>query len=116
MKWNVRSVIRLISPILAFPVLYIPYALLNSAVIVDWLGCGCPIMDESGNMVHDYFSANDFTRLFWVFLSLCVTVIAVVLSKRIIRGKKWLRVPYIIGMFGISLFLSYPFIQMMLWS
>ncbi len=112
---TVKKIGVLISPLL-FSVLAIPYSFINRRFIVNWLGCGCPFMDESGNMVHDYFSANDFTRLFWVFLSLCVTVIAVVLSKRIIREKKWLRVLYIIGMFGISLFLSYHFIQMMLWS
>ena len=115
MKWNVKNGIRLISPILVFPILYIPYAFLNSAVIVDWLGCGCPKIDASGEMIHDYFSANDFTRIFWFIIAVGVTVLAWVLSKKVI-GKKWVRVVYIAGMFVASLVVMGWIVQRMMWS
>ena len=115
MKWNVRSVIRLISPILAFPVLYIPYALLNSAVIVDWLGCGCPKIDASGEMIHDYFSANDFTRIFWFIIAVGVTVLAWFLSKKVLE-KKWVRVVYTAGMFVVSMLVMSWIVQRMMWN
>ena len=114
MKWNVKNGIRLISPILVFPVLYIPYAFLNSAVIVDWLGCGCPKIDASGEMIHDYFSANDFTRIFWFVIAVGVTVLSWFLSKNILK-KKWVRVLYTAGMFGVSLFVMCWFVRSMMW-
>ncbi len=106
----------LISPLFLFAILLIPYSWANQQFIVDWLGCGCPVINELGNMVENNFNANDFTALFWLFISVCVTVISVFLSKRIPREKLWLRVLYIIGMLVISLFISYQFIQMMLWN
>lgn len=35
----------------------------NQQLLVKWLGCGCPVIDEFGNMVEDNFNANDFTAL-----------------------------------------------------
>ncbi len=116
MRKTIKTISILSSPLLLFAILVIPYQLVNQRFIVDWLGCGCPVLDDAGNMVHNYFNANDFTRLFWLFITLCVTGIAVFLSKRIPREKLWLRILYIIGMLVISLFISYQFIQMMLWS
>lgn len=111
-----KKAVLLFSPLLLFAILLVPYSLINQHFIVHWLGCGCPIVEESGNMVENYFNANDFTALFWLFITLCVTVIAAFLSKRIPREKMWFRVLYIIGMLVISLFISYQFIQMMMWN
>ena len=113
---SMKKIGVLISPLLSFVILFIPYQFINHRFLVDWLGCGCPIVDASGNMIHNYFNANDFTRLFWLFMTLCVTGLSVFLSKRIPREKLWLRILYIIGMFLVSLFISCRFIQMMLWS
>ena len=83
--------------------------------IVDWLGCGCPVIDEAGNMVENNFNANDFTALFWLVISACVVAISVFLSKRIQKEKMWFRVLYIVGMLLISLVITYQFCQMMMW-
>ncbi len=112
----IKKLCSLFSPLSLFPILLIPYSWINHRFLLDWLGCGCPVLDDAGNMVHNYFNANDFTRLFWLFITLCVTGIAVFLSKRVPHEKLWLRILYIIGMLVISLFISYQFIQMMLWS
>ena len=106
----------LLTPISLFAVLFIPYSLLNQHFIVEWLGCGCPVTDEAGNMVENNFSANDFTALFWLFISICVTVISAFLSKRIPKEKMRFRVLYIAGMLLISLFITYYFCQMMMWN
>lgn len=116
MKKGIKRALVLIAPLLIFAILLVPYSLVNQGFLVDWLGCGCPILDESGNMVENNFNANDFTRLFWVFITICITVISVFLSKRISRERLWLRILYVIGMLVISLFISYQFIQMMLWN
>ena len=113
---SMKTIGVLISPLLSFVILFIPYQFINHRFLVDWLGCGCPIVDASGNMIHNYFNANDFTRLFWLLITLCVTGLSVFLSKRIPCEKPWLRILYIIGMFLVSLFISCRFIQMMLWS
>ena len=106
----------LASPLLLFVILLVPYSWANQQFIVDWLGCGCPVVDEFGNMVENNFNANDFTALFWSFISICATVVSALLSKRIPREKMWLRVLYIIGMFLVSLLITYQFCQMMMWK
>ena len=115
MKRNVRNVIKLISPVLVFPVLFIPYSLLNSKVIVEWLGCGCPKIDASGEMIRDYFSANDFTAIFWYVTAIGVTILAGVLSKEVFQ-KKWAGTVYVGGMFVVSLVAAYRMMQGMMWN
>ena len=106
-----------ISPLLLFAVLFLPYCWLNSAVIVEVFGCGCPQSNDRGEMVYPTFSANDFTMLFWLLVSACVTAMAVFLSiKKIPGDRKWLRVVYVAGMLIASIFISYIFSRLMMWS
>ena len=113
---NVKKIIILLTPILLFAVLFVPYSLANQHFIVDWLGCGCPVIDEAGNEVENNFNANDFTALFWLFISACVTAISAFLSKIILKEKVWLRVLYIVGMLVLSILITYQFCQMMMWK
>ena len=112
----VKKIMIFVSPLLLFVVLVVPYSLANQHFIVDWLGCGCPVTDEYGNMVENNFNANDFTALFWLFVSICATTVSVLLSKRIPRERLWLRVLYILGIFLISILISYHFYQIMMWN
>jgi formate hydrogenlyase subunit 3/multisubunit Na+/H+ antiporter MnhD subunit len=113
---HIKKAVVLASPLLLFLILFIPYHLINQEFIVKWLGCGCPIVDNSGNMIENYFSANDFTALFWLVVTACATAISVFLSKRISKEKTWAKVLYVAGMFLISLLVTYCFIQMMMWN
>ena len=113
---NVKKIVILLTPILLFAVLFVPYSLANQHFIVDWLGCGCPVIDEAGNEVENNFNANDFTALFWLFISACVTAISAFLSKIILKEKVWLRVLYIVGMLVLSILITYQFCQMMMWK
>ena len=113
---NVKKIVILLTPILLFAILFVPYILVNQHFIVDWLGCGCPVIDEAGNMVENNFNANDFTALFWLFISACVTAISAFLSKIIPKEKVWLRVLYIVGMLVLSILITYQFCQMMAWN
>ena len=113
---SIKMIAILLIPLLLFAILLVPYSLVNQHFIVDWLGCGCPVIDEAGNMVENNFNANDFTALFWLFISICVTAISVFLSKRIQKEKMWFRVLYILGMFLVSLLITYQFCQMMMWN
>ena len=113
---SIKMMAILLTPLLLFAILLVPYSLVNQHFIVDWLGCGCPVIDEAGNMVENNFNANDFTALFWLFISICVTAISVFLSKRIQKEKMWFRVLYILGMFLVSLFITYQFCRMMMWN
>ena len=113
---NVKKIVILMTPILLFAILFVPYSLVNQHFIVDWLGCGCPVIDEAGNMVENNFNANDFTALFWLFISACVTAISAFLSKIIPKEKVWLRVLYIVGMLVLSILITYQFCQMMMWN
>ena len=113
---SIKMMAILLTPLLLFAILLVPYSLVNQHFIVDWLGCGCPVIDEAGNMVENNFNANDFTALFWLCISICVTAISVFLSKRIQKEKMWFRVLYILGMFLVSLLITYQFCQMMMWN
>lgn len=112
---RIKTIAILLTPILLFAILFDPYNFVNQHYIVDWLGCGCPTTDAAGNIVENYFNANDFTALFWLFISTCVTAISVFLSKRIPKEKMWLRVLYIAGMLLVSLLISYRFWKLMMW-
>ena len=113
---NVKKIAVLLTPILLFAVLFVPYSLVNQHFIVDWLGCGCPVIDTAGNMVENNFNANDFTALFWLCVSACVTALSAFLSKRIPKEKAWLRVLYIVGMLVLSILITYHFCLMMMCS
>ena len=116
-KSVIKTIAILIMPLLLFAILFIPYSWLNSAVIVDVFGCGCPQVKENGEIVHPSFNANHFTLLFWLFISICVTVISVFISiKNIPNNNKWLRVIYVAGMFTVSIVISYSFLQLMMWN
>lgn len=112
----IKTIAVLIAPLLLFAVLFVPYCWVNQNFIVEWLGCGCPKVDASGQIVYSNFNANDFTALFWYFITACVTAISVFTSKRIPKEKMWLRILYIVCMFAVSLLISHKFCQMMLWD
>ena len=113
---SIKKFVILITPLLLFAVLLIPYSWVNQQFIAEWFGCGCPVIDEFGNMVENNFNANDFTALFWLFISICATIISVFLSKRIPKEKMWLKILYIVGMFLASLLITHQFRQMMMWN
>ena len=115
-KLSFKKLLILVSPLLMFAILLVPYSWANQAFIVDLFGCGCPKVDEFGNIIHPDFNANDFTRLFWLFISICTTVISVVLSGKILREKMWFRVLYVLGMLAGSLLITHQFCQMMMWK
>ncbi len=112
----IKKIAVLVAPLLLFVVLLVPYSWANQQFIVEWLGCGCPVIDEFGNMVENNFNANDFTALFWLFISICTTIISVFSSRSISKEKIWLRVLYVIGMLLVSFLITYQFYQMMMWN
>lgn len=106
---NLKSILLLLLPLLLFAVLVVPYSYINSEYLVDIFGCGCPQIDENGNMVENTFNANDVTAIFWFCVTAAVTVISGVLSVRL--PKLWMRITYTAAMFGISLVITYSLIQ-----
>jgi hypothetical protein len=115
MKINTKTILLLTVPILMFFILVVPYKYANQSFIVDWLGCGCPQIDETGNLIRNNFNANDFSRLFWSVISVIATTLAVFLSKRIPYKKLWLRIAYVAFVFVSAISISYMFVQSMLW-
>ena len=112
----VKKLAILVAPLLLFAILLVPYSLVNEHFIVDWLGCGCPKIDEAGNVIENNFNANDFTALFWLFISVCVTAISAFLSTKIPKKKMWLRAVYVVCMLAISLLIAKYFCQSMMWK
>ena len=108
----IKSVVVLAAPLLLFAILLVPYSWLNQSLIVDIFGCGCPKFTETGEVITPDFNANHFTALFWSVISLCATVLAGVLSKRI--PKLWLRIVYILAIALVALLISQEVTQMMM--
>lgn len=110
------KILCLALPILLFFVLVVPYSILNEKVIVELLGCGCPVYDEdTGTTITNNFNANDFTACFWAAITVCATVMSAFLTK-LIPKKAWVKVTYVAGVFAVSLAISYRFIQGMMWN
>ena len=109
----VKNIAILASPLLMFAILLIPYSWANQQFIVEWFGCGCPKLDEFGNTISPDFNANDFTALFWLFISVCVTTISAFLSKKISKKYWWLRIVYIVGMLALSLLIASHFTRLL---
>jgi hypothetical protein len=97
-----KKYFKLFWQLLIFPVLYIPYLILNGAVIVKWLGCGCPRIAEDGSIIQNRFNANSFTLLFWTFIAVVVLGISVYSMRKI---QKWyFKLLYLLFMLMISCF------------
>ena len=105
----VKKIAILIAPLLLFAVLLIPYSWFNQQFVVEWFGCGCPVLDAEGNMAENNFNANDFTLLFWSLISVLATILSVIFSKKIDKDKMWLRVVYVVGTLLVSLRITYQF-------
>ena len=112
--FNLKTIIILLLPLLLFAILVVPYSYLNSEYLVDIFGCGCPKIDEYGNMIENTFNANDVTAIFWFSVTVVVTVISGFLSVRL--PKLWMRIVYTAMMFVISLAIAYSLIQSMMWN
>ena len=115
-KTILKNVSILISPMLLFVVLPIPYSYLNGLVLVKWFGCGCPKFDAAGNMISPDFNANHFTMIFWTVVSVGATVLAFFLSKKFIGNRKWLRALYVAGILAVSLLISCFIFRMTMWE
>ncbi len=100
-----KKIAFLALPLVIFIVGYIPYSFINSQFIVNWLGCGC----------NPGFNANDFTRLFWFVASIVMALLSFVFSKKHL-SKIWIRVIYGLCVLALTLALSVPFCQSMMWK
>lgn len=82
-----KKTLLLLLPILILPLIAIPYLWLNSEFIVDWLGCGCPQIDEFGNYCTPAFNANDFTACFWAVIGITDLVALFPISKKLVADE-----------------------------
>ncbi|MBR6557495.1 MAG: hypothetical protein IKT70_00630 [Clostridia bacterium] len=106
----------LLLPMLLFFLLATPYSYLNQEVIVDRFGCGCPQIDEAGNMIEKNFNANTVTAIFWFSVTGVVTVISFFLSRRYLRDFRIIRLLYMLAVIMLSLFISFRFTEAMMWN
>ena len=109
-----RKVFRLASPLFLFFVLFFPYSIVNRRFIVEWFGCGCPKIDELGNVVQNDFNANDFTAIFWLLVTVAVVSLSALNLK--LMKKRWLKAVYISSVAFLSLLISYSFCQTLMWN
>ena len=111
-----HPILSALSPLLLFAVLVVPYSWVNQAFLVDWLGCGCPQIDEAGNVYEPVFNANDFTACFWLAVSVATGVIAFFLSRRLFPENKLLSSIYTAVITAASLLIAYQLYRHMMWN
>ena len=104
----------LLLPLTVFPVLFIPYSYLNSRVLVKKFGCGCPKIDDAGNIIENSFNANDFTLIFWNVIALGVVAASLFLMKKL--PKIWMRVVYVLLMVAVSVWIALNLSYLMQWN
>ena len=107
--------LRLLSPCLVFPLLFLPYSLLNSEVIVKIFGCGCPTLSTDGVAVYSKFNANHFTACFWFAVAVGAVLLAFFQSKKVMATRIPLRVLYVTGIAVMSLAFAFVFTRLMMW-
>ncbi len=64
--------------ILFFPLLYIPYYLINSNFLVEWFGCPCD---------NPKFNANDVTDIFWMIVGIITVLLFIINYLKIFKLK-----------------------------
>lgn len=113
MRLVLKRILRYFWQLLLFPLLYIPYDFLNTIVLVEWLGCVCPRVDEQGIVMENRFNANDFTLLFWTGIALIVVGVSVFQCRKI---KTWpTRLLYLAANLLLSILFVWNFIRFMQW-
>ena len=109
-----KKIIKAFSPLLLYLVLFFPYSILNSKVLVNVFGCGCPTVDKTGKVIVNSFNANDFSSRFWSVIIIISTVLSVFLSKNL--PKIWMKIIIPILVAIVSVFLSWNIVQMIKWN
>jgi len=96
---SVKNKIIVLSPLMLFAVLFIPYCYAKMYIFSNWFGCGC----------NEGFNVNDFGLVFWMVICVCATVMSFFTSKVLPKDKRRLKVLYILGVFATSLLTAYFF-------
>ena len=109
-----KKIIKTYWQLLIMPVLFVPYSILNNKIIVNWLGCGCPKIDEQGNAVSSTFNANHFTLIFWNIIVLIVIIISLFNMKNL--TKWYTKFIYVLLITVGSIFLAIKFYYAMQWN
>ena len=109
-----KKYIKIYWQLIIFPALYIPYSFINTKVIVEWLGCGCPKIDEHGSMIINSFNANDFTLIFWNVIVLIVISISLFNMRNL--SKWYYKLIYILLIAAGSFFIAIKFCNSMQWK
>ena len=108
-----KKIIKTCWQLLIMPVMFLPYHILNTKLLVDWLGCGCPKLDEQGNEIISSFNANDFTLIFWIVAAVVVIIISLFNMRNL--AKWYSKLAYILLIAGGSVFLAFKFHTLMQW-
>ena len=111
-----KKIFILLTPLLIFAILFVPYSILNSEVIVEKFGCGCPQVDEYGNIYESRFDANDFTACLWGVVAIMATFVSGFISTKVIKNKLWLKLLYVLCVSAASLCISYLLCRSMMWK
>ena len=112
--WDrLRKFLLLLSPLAFYPVTIFIYYRLTGEYFGDLFGCGCYF---EGKLPGFPFNANDVNGFFWQFYTVCISIVFILLSRKIPKNKIWLRIIYIISMIAISVFIGYKIWQRFLWN
>ena len=99
-----KKVLLSLLPIFILIALPIPYMWLQQDVLSKIFGCGCS---------EHSFNANTFTIIFWYLIAVVNTILAITISKKVMKNKIALRFIYILIIAAISFVSAYFLIYFM---
>ena len=99
-----KKVLLSLLPIFILIALPIPYMWLQQDVLSTIFGCGCS---------EHSFNANTFTAIFWHLIAVVNTILAITISRKVMKNKIALRFIYILIIAAISFVSAYFLIYFM---
>ena len=89
------------------------YNILDQKIFVKIFGCGCAPYTQT-NMFNIDFNANDLRILVYNILAVAITILGIVLSKKI-ESKK-IKIVYILTILAFNILLAYKIWKLCMWA
>lgn len=101
-------------PLFLFPIVFLFYQPVNQLIILKWLGSGDPVIGSSGITKTEYFSANDFSKIFLAVIAILAIFLSLFNLKRIQR--KFLKAAYLMCVVLYNIFCYHGLILYTIWK
>ena len=89
------------------------YNILDQKIFVEIFGCGC-VPSAQTNMFNIDFNANDLRLIVYNIFAFAITILGIILSKKI-ESKK-IKIVYILTILAFNILLAYKIWKLCMWA